>query len=318
MKRSNTYHIKNRNYRNSFQGQEHHDEIRGKGNYINYKYRGHDPRVGRLDWLIDPLAKDYPWNSPYAFSENNVIHAVELEGLEKFFAIDGSFIGVGNVDDKRKMLVLTSETASSIKAMTNEERVEFLQTKPFDIVLAPNSEMIKMIEKVQKKGYKKEFGFAYGIDGDGKLVFSDIVESTDNNMEIDLNVAIDELKAKEGVKVLGVLHSHPTDYEVTETTASGSPKSILPMGIPEPSGIDFENQGKRLDFGIVQQSGMVIGQKHALVNDMLAPAPAYGSMPQKVNSTDKVSFYGKNKSENVQLDYKTLKNASKKIEKNKN
>src|SRR5690554_6605099 len=80
---SSSDYFVSRNYRNSFQGQEHHDEIRGKGNYINYKYRGHDPRVGRLDWMIDPLAKDYPWNSPYAFSENNVIHAVELEGLER-------------------------------------------------------------------------------------------------------------------------------------------------------------------------------------------------------------------------------------------
>jgi hypothetical protein len=32
---------------------------------------------------VDPLAPDYPHNSPYAFSENVVIHAIELEGLEK-------------------------------------------------------------------------------------------------------------------------------------------------------------------------------------------------------------------------------------------
>jgi hypothetical protein len=41
----------------------------------------HDPRLGRF-FAIDPLVKDYPWNSPYAFSENMVIHMVELEGLE--------------------------------------------------------------------------------------------------------------------------------------------------------------------------------------------------------------------------------------------
>src|SRR5690625_3338695 len=38
---SSSDYFVSRNYRNSFQGQEHHDEIRGKGNYINYKYRGH-------------------------------------------------------------------------------------------------------------------------------------------------------------------------------------------------------------------------------------------------------------------------------------
>ncbi|AND64172.1 hypothetical protein AX766_07025 [Flavobacterium covae] len=41
----------------------------------------HDPRVGRF-FAIDPLFRDYPWNSPYAFSENRVMDMVELEGLE--------------------------------------------------------------------------------------------------------------------------------------------------------------------------------------------------------------------------------------------
>jgi hypothetical protein len=50
---------------------------------VSYKYRVHDPRIGRF-LSIDPLAPDYPHNSPYAFSENRVIDAVELEGLEKF------------------------------------------------------------------------------------------------------------------------------------------------------------------------------------------------------------------------------------------
>ncbi len=42
---------------------------------------------------MDPLAPDYPHNSPYAFSENRVIDGVELEGLEyaKPAKEDGSF-----------------------------------------------------------------------------------------------------------------------------------------------------------------------------------------------------------------------------------
>jgi RHS repeat-associated protein len=65
----------------SFQNQEHDDEIKGRGNSINYTYRMHDPRLGRF-FAVDPLEKDYPWNSVYAFSENRVLDAVELEGLE--------------------------------------------------------------------------------------------------------------------------------------------------------------------------------------------------------------------------------------------
>jgi hypothetical protein len=41
--------------------------------------------VGRF-FALDPLTKQYPWNSPYAFSENSVIQYIELEGLEKRLA----------------------------------------------------------------------------------------------------------------------------------------------------------------------------------------------------------------------------------------
>jgi RHS repeat-associated protein len=68
-------------YRYGFQGQEKDDEIKGEGNSLNYKYRMHNPRVGRF-FAVDPLFKEYPHNSSYAFSENRVIDGVELEGLE--------------------------------------------------------------------------------------------------------------------------------------------------------------------------------------------------------------------------------------------
>jgi RHS repeat-associated protein len=71
-------------YRKGFQGQEGDSEIKGAGNSVNYKYRMHDPRVGRF-FAVDPLAASYPHNSPFAFSENILINAVELEGLEKMY-----------------------------------------------------------------------------------------------------------------------------------------------------------------------------------------------------------------------------------------
>ncbi|MCD4793992.1 MAG: hypothetical protein K8R54_12210 [Bacteroidales bacterium] len=76
----------NGEYRYGFQGQEMdtemHGEEKGKETY-NYKYRIHDPRLGRF-LSIDPLVADYPWNSPYAFSENRVIDGIDLEGLEYY------------------------------------------------------------------------------------------------------------------------------------------------------------------------------------------------------------------------------------------
>lgn len=68
-------------YRYGFQGQETDDKVKGTGNSINYKYRMHDPRIGRF-FAVDPKSDSYPHNSSYAFSENRVIDGIELEGLE--------------------------------------------------------------------------------------------------------------------------------------------------------------------------------------------------------------------------------------------
>ena len=72
-------------YRYSFQGQEKDDEIKEKGSSINYKYRMHDPRIGRF-FAVDPLTAKYPHYTPYSFSGNKVIHMVELEGLEEMMS----------------------------------------------------------------------------------------------------------------------------------------------------------------------------------------------------------------------------------------
>jgi RHS repeat-associated protein len=66
-------------YRYGFQAQEQDAELWEGA--VNYKYRVEDPRLGRF-FSVDPLYHKYPWNSTYAFSENIVVNAVELEGLE--------------------------------------------------------------------------------------------------------------------------------------------------------------------------------------------------------------------------------------------
>ena len=71
-------------YRNGFQKQEMDKELWDGAMY--YKYRVEDPRLGRF-FSVDPLYAKYPYNSNYAFSENVVINAVELEGSESVITI---------------------------------------------------------------------------------------------------------------------------------------------------------------------------------------------------------------------------------------
>jgi RHS repeat-associated protein len=66
------------NYK-TYQGQELTEDL--ELNVIEFKYRFHDPAIGRF-WQIDPLADIYVYNSPYAFAENKLGLGIELEGLE--------------------------------------------------------------------------------------------------------------------------------------------------------------------------------------------------------------------------------------------
>ncbi len=75
-------HGNSADYRYGYNGQELDNEIKGEGNSINFKFRMHDPRVGRF-FAQDPLSTSYPYYSPYSFGGNKVIRFVELEGLEE-------------------------------------------------------------------------------------------------------------------------------------------------------------------------------------------------------------------------------------------
>ncbi len=75
-------------YRYGFQGQEMDNEIKGVGNSINYKYRMHDPRLGRF-FAVDPLADEFPWQSPYSAFNNNPILYIDPDGRAAIKSLGG-------------------------------------------------------------------------------------------------------------------------------------------------------------------------------------------------------------------------------------
>jgi len=77
-------------YRYQGQGQEEDNEF--TEGMLSFEYRVHDPRIGRF-LSVDPLRQQYAYNSTYAFSENRVIDAVELEGLEMVIYTEGGTDG---------------------------------------------------------------------------------------------------------------------------------------------------------------------------------------------------------------------------------
>ena len=85
---TNTSCVTASQYRYGFNGMEKDDELEGEGNSLNYTFRMYDTRLGKF-FIIDPLATKFPDHSPYAFCQNRVIDAIELEGLE-LYVINGT------------------------------------------------------------------------------------------------------------------------------------------------------------------------------------------------------------------------------------
>src|SRR6185312_4826072 len=75
------YSIANTNYRYGFNGKENDNDIENGAQ--DYGMRIYDGRLGRF-LSVDPLAKRYPWLTPYQFSENNPIRFTDLDGAEIF------------------------------------------------------------------------------------------------------------------------------------------------------------------------------------------------------------------------------------------
>jgi RHS repeat-associated protein len=108
-------HGSSNSYRYGFQGQEKDDELKGEGNSLNYTFRMHDPRVGRF-FAVDPLTHKYPNYTPYSFSGNKVINAVEIEGLEEYELINAKDfrIRIYKVQVEDNLSVISKSTGVSV------------------------------------------------------------------------------------------------------------------------------------------------------------------------------------------------------------
>jgi len=94
-------------YNYKYQGQERQDEL--GLNWDSFKWRNYDYAIGRF-MCIDPLAEKYSYNGVYNFSENRVIDAIELEGLEqvKVTTFKQSLVDIDKVSDNEVPVTITT------------------------------------------------------------------------------------------------------------------------------------------------------------------------------------------------------------------
>lgn len=180
-------------YRYGFQNQERDDEIKGAGNSVNFTFRMYDSRLGRF-LSIDPLHKEFPWNSVYAFAENRVIDGIELEGLEvalKKFEFE-------NVNPNGQTPTINVSTSVSVEltvvnlsntTLSNEfgDNLSSYLSKVFDgevaLMYTKANEYINLETGRPNPGPKNEIQFNLGgnLDVNVSVKFVDNIEDLDKD-----------------------------------------------------------------------------------------------------------------------------------------
>jgi RHS repeat-associated protein len=189
-------------YRYGFNGKENDNEVKGEGNQQDYGFRIYDPRIGKF-LSVDPLSAEFPWNSTYAFAENDVIRCIDLEGAEKYVKTYSYKISGGktvlNVTDN----VWKQQTAISINPVGRPEtdkQIAAYNAITYQRIPKPGNGSFAFFEFSPELG-KANYGKYTYTDGDGKqqvqyfsneeLQFRfDEIETARQKINKDLNIAV--------------------------------------------------------------------------------------------------------------------------------
>jgi RHS repeat-associated protein len=113
-------------HRYGFNGKEMDNGVKGEGVQYDYGFRIYDARIARF-LSVDPLTKSYPELTPYQFASNSPIAAIDLDGLEFYYAADGEYLGkygsstVMRVIAERDLINTTKSEFESIRIPNSEK-----------------------------------------------------------------------------------------------------------------------------------------------------------------------------------------------------
>lgn len=141
----------------------------GAGNHYDYGFRVYNPRIGKF-LSVDPLFQTYPWFTPYQFSSNTPIWAIDLDGLEAWLGTN-----LWNKDTRNLFVSYVTD----LKFPQNKKRTceDFVIELIFDFAEA-NSLKLKIVD------YSKEVQPPQSYKGKGKAFrafFSDSKKYSDAN-----------------------------------------------------------------------------------------------------------------------------------------
>ena len=158
-------------YHFAFNGKESDDEVSGEGNQYDYGFRIYNPRLGKF-LSVDPLSSAYPWNSPYAYAENDVIRSIDVDGLEREIVINSPYavnciLSYLEDGDVMSALSATVEAANSYYQTQADADWASRQIDVGQMAGNPGAEVYKENQAVRGTNV-----YSYNPDGEKVLLFS--------------------------------------------------------------------------------------------------------------------------------------------------
>jgi RHS repeat-associated protein len=179
-------------YRYGFNGKE---DVKNWGvKFVqDYGFRLYNPAIGRF-LSEDPLTGEYPELTPYQFASNAPIQAIDIDGLEYYYAADGKYLGQGssNSTEVRLARVLSDGKFYSVG-------VDGKFTQDLVVVNSNHETFQKFAAMVYAEtvGMKKSGNTAY----DSKEAYS-LASATKNfiskSVDVGLNYTVEDVFVKSG------------------------------------------------------------------------------------------------------------------------
>lgn len=184
-------------YRFGFNGKENDSETGTQ----DYGARIYNSGLARF-LSIDPLTKEYPFYTPYQFAGNMPICAIDIDGAEEYFCIDGSYIGAGPEKDCKEVRVVSEDVMA--KVMGNVELLnKGIENKVYSFQTVP---------------------IMSEINSDGETKYADVSMTSDELLD-QAHVIYGESAGKEGTKLAHIMRNREIKLakkiEKTKNTAIG-------------------------------------------------------------------------------------------------
>ncbi len=206
-------------YRYGFNGMEGDDEVKGKGNSLNFGARIYDPRIGR--WLSrDAFARDYVPISSYVFALNNPIYFVDPDG-NTIYDSEGNAVTIKpNKDGTLTITGTTDANLSSLLISTwndseeGKSTIKKLNKKKIKATVIVHSE--RSIVLYEGKDGEKNAGENVGFSQVG-----------DDNSEVLIEIFGYDAETVAN----GQLDGDITDYTITDLNAAEGEQDVDPESL---------------------------------------------------------------------------------------